>query len=111
MAVEVKIGELKAGLSRHLRFVRRGGEIIVKDRDRPIARIVPYRSEPEALKTRLPTKSLQEVEDLLASRTPPELKLSMEEILEDLREARKDWFDKRTRSSPSLGAGPLTTNS
>lgn len=40
----VGVAELKAGLSRYLRAVRRGGEIVVCDRDHPIARLVPYQS-------------------------------------------------------------------
>jgi prevent-host-death family protein len=36
----VRIAELKSQLSRHLRAVERGEEILVTDRDRPIARIV-----------------------------------------------------------------------
>ena len=41
MAVEVGIRELRADLSRWLRRVRDGGEIVVTDRGRPVARIVP----------------------------------------------------------------------
>jgi prevent-host-death family protein len=37
----VKIAELKDRLSEHLRAVERGGTVLVTDRDRPIARIVP----------------------------------------------------------------------
>jgi prevent-host-death family protein len=37
----VKIAELKDHLSEHLRSVERGGQLLVTDRDRPIARIVP----------------------------------------------------------------------
>ena len=38
----VKIGDLRDQLSAHLRRVRRGEEVIVMDRDRPVARIVPF---------------------------------------------------------------------
>ncbi|MBA2273279.1 MAG: type II toxin-antitoxin system prevent-host-death family antitoxin [Actinobacteria bacterium] len=37
----VKIAELKDRLSEHLRAVEKGAEVVVTDRDRPIARIVP----------------------------------------------------------------------
>jgi prevent-host-death family protein len=37
----VKIAELKDKLSEHLRAVEQGDEVIVTDRNRPIARIVP----------------------------------------------------------------------
>ena len=36
-----KIGELRDGLSRFIDEVREGTEILVLDRDRPVARIVP----------------------------------------------------------------------
>ena len=36
-----KIGELRDGLSRYIDEVREGSEILVLDRDRPVARIVP----------------------------------------------------------------------
>jgi antitoxin (DNA-binding transcriptional repressor) of toxin-antitoxin stability system len=36
-----KIGELRDGLSRYLDEVREGAEVLVLDRDRPVARIVP----------------------------------------------------------------------
>lgn len=38
----VQIGDLKNHLSAHLREVRRGEEIIVRDRNLPVARIIPY---------------------------------------------------------------------
>ena len=41
---EARVAELKARLSEYLRFVRRGNEVIVYDRNEPIARVVPYTS-------------------------------------------------------------------
>ena len=38
----VQIGELKNKLSGYLRDVRKGEEIIVRDRDLPVAKIIPY---------------------------------------------------------------------
>lgn len=40
----VKIAELKDRLSEHLRAVEQGAEVVVTDRNRPIARIVPVSS-------------------------------------------------------------------
>ena len=37
----VRIADLKARLSQHLRSVRNGGTVTVLDRDTPVARIVP----------------------------------------------------------------------
>jgi antitoxin (DNA-binding transcriptional repressor) of toxin-antitoxin stability system len=39
----VKIGILKNQLSTYLRYVRNGEEIVVHDRDKPVARIIPFR--------------------------------------------------------------------
>jgi antitoxin (DNA-binding transcriptional repressor) of toxin-antitoxin stability system len=36
-----RIGELRDGLSRYIDEVREGTEVLVLDRDRPVARIVP----------------------------------------------------------------------
>lgn len=38
----VKIAELKNGLSRYVGAVREGAEIIVLDRDTPVARLIPF---------------------------------------------------------------------
>jgi antitoxin (DNA-binding transcriptional repressor) of toxin-antitoxin stability system len=39
---QVKIADLKNNLSRHLAHVRAGGDLIVLDREMPIARVVPF---------------------------------------------------------------------
>ena len=41
----VNIGELKNQLSAYLQFVRNGEEIIVRDRNTPVARILPIRAD------------------------------------------------------------------
>jgi antitoxin (DNA-binding transcriptional repressor) of toxin-antitoxin stability system len=41
----VNIGDLKAQLSAHIQFVRDGEEVLVCDRNKPGAPIVPYRVE------------------------------------------------------------------
>ncbi len=38
----VNIGELKNRLSAYLRYVQNGEEVIVRDRNRPVARILPF---------------------------------------------------------------------
>jgi prevent-host-death family protein len=50
----VRIAELKARLSEHLRSVKKGRTLIVLERDTPVARIVPY--EAEALDVRHSTR-------------------------------------------------------
>ena len=39
---DVRIADLKARLSEHLRTVRNGGTVTVLDRDTPVARIIPF---------------------------------------------------------------------
>ena len=41
----VNISDLKAQLSAHIQFVRDGEEVLVCDRSKPVARIVPCRIE------------------------------------------------------------------
>jgi prevent-host-death family protein len=43
----IGVRELKANLSEHLRRAAGGEEIIVTDRNRPVARIVPYTAHSE----------------------------------------------------------------
>lgn len=50
----VRIAELKARLSEHLRKVRAGRSLTILDRDTPIARIVPWDGSSSSLKTRPP---------------------------------------------------------
>jgi len=57
----VGIAELKDRLSEHLRAVERGGEVVVMDRNRAIARIVPMGSPRPALTILLPSVSFSTV--------------------------------------------------
>ena len=50
---QVRVAELKARLSEHLRAVRRGETVAVFDRDTPIAHIVPV-EQAAALRIRRP---------------------------------------------------------
>lgn len=56
---DVRIADLKARLSEHLRSVRNGGTLTVLDRDTPVARIVPYAALP--LEIRKATRRLRDV--------------------------------------------------
>ena len=60
---DVRIADLKARLSEHLRSVRNGGTITVLDRDTPVARIVPYTPQPLEIR-----KAKRQLRDL---RLPP----------------------------------------
>jgi prevent-host-death family protein len=43
------VSELKARLSSYLAAVRRGETVVVCDRQTPVARLVPYADEPDAV--------------------------------------------------------------
>ncbi len=83
---KVRIADLKAHLSEHLRAVRRGQEVIVLDRDTPVARIVPYRTGPRRLVVRPARGSFADFK-LLAP--PPAFPV---DIVAELLEQRKDRF-------------------
>ena len=40
-----KIAQFKANLSKYLRYVSKGEEIVIFDRDTPIARVIPFKQE------------------------------------------------------------------
>lgn len=56
---KVRIADLKARLSEHLRAVRKGRTLTVLERDTPVARIVPYAAEP--IEIRRATRRLADV--------------------------------------------------
>jgi len=73
----VRIADLKARLSEHLRAVRRGRTLTVLDRDRPIARIVPYDAERRPLTVRSPRPGAV---PLPRVRLPPALRLKVDVV-------------------------------
>ena len=73
----VRIAQLKARLSEHLRSVRSGRTPTVMDRDTPIARIVPYEKGPSTLTVRSP---LPDAPKLAALRMPPPLALKTDVV-------------------------------
>lgn len=58
----VRIADLRDHLSEHLRAVEKGDEVIVTDRERPIARIVPFSHE-SGIRLISPTKDFLTIRD------------------------------------------------
>ena len=81
----VRIADLKARLSEHLRKVRRGQTLTVLDRDRAIARIVPYDAERRPLTVRSPRPGAP---PLRRVSLPPALRLKVD-VLALLAEERQ----------------------
>jgi prevent-host-death family protein len=76
----VRIAELKARLSQHLRSVRNGGTITVLDRDTPVARIVPYATQPLEIR-----KAKRRLRDAKLPARPAKRTNSLGLLLEDRR--------------------------
>ena len=77
---DVRIADLKARLSEHLRSVRNGGTMTVLDRDTPVARIVPYAAQPLEIR-----KAQRRVRDLKLPPKPAKRTDSVAVLLEDRR--------------------------
>lgn len=72
----VKIAELKARLSEHLRYVRRGHVLTVLDRDTPVARVLPIDAA-DALRVREPSRRVPRVRDVPL---PPPLRVELDVV-------------------------------
>jgi antitoxin (DNA-binding transcriptional repressor) of toxin-antitoxin stability system len=76
----VRIAELKARLSEHLRSVRNGSTLTVLDRDTPIARIIPYTAQPLEIR-----KAKRRLRDLKLPPKPSKRTDSLAVLVEDRR--------------------------
>ncbi len=47
--ISAKTGEFKARLAHYIGLARSGREVVVKDRETPVARLVPYRVDAQAM--------------------------------------------------------------
>jgi prevent-host-death family protein len=77
---DVRIADLKARLSEHLRSVRNGGTLTVLDRETPVARIVPFAAQPLEIR-----KAQRRVRDLKLPPKPAKRTDSVAVLLEDRR--------------------------
>lgn len=77
---DVRIADLKARLSEHLRSVRNGSTLTVFDRDTPVARIVPYSAQPLDIR-----KARRRLRDLKLPPRPARRTDSLALIVEDRR--------------------------
>lgn len=86
MIKRVMIAELKAKLSANIRRVQKGHEIIVMDRKRPIAKLVPIleKRKPKLVIIKA-TRPLSDVDKLPFVRPKVDF-----DVVEILRETRKD---------------------
>ena len=76
----VRIADLKARLSEHLRSVRNGNTLTVLDRDTPVARIVPIAAQPLDVR-----KATRRLGDLKLPPKPAKRTDSVAVLIEDRR--------------------------
>jgi prevent-host-death family protein len=95
---EVNISELKARLSHYVRLAENGEEVLVKDRDRPVARLVSV-SEPGRIPSIPPKYTREQAEEIIARIPRPDLsKMTPRAIKNAMRWVRQDrserWLKK-----------------
>ena len=99
MKSNIGIAELKAHLSEYVRAAQKGGEIIIKDRQTPVAKLVPVEQPQMIGEIWRATRSIAEAERMLAA-DPCGPLVSSEEfqrILDDERADHSDeWISART---------------
>ena len=93
MRSNVGIAELKAHLSEYVRAAQRGSEIIIKDRQTPVAKLVPIEQPQMIGEIRRATRSVAEVQRMLDAR-PPEPPIPAETFQRILDEERADHSDE-----------------
>jgi prevent-host-death family protein len=99
MKSNIGIAELKAHLSEYVRAAQKGGEIIIKDRQTPVAKLVPIEQPQMIGEIRRATRSVAEVQRMLNTTPldapmPPE---TFQRILDEERADRSDeWITART---------------
>jgi prevent-host-death family protein len=99
MKSNIGIAELKAHLSEYVRAAQKGGEIIIKDRQTPVAKLVPIERPQMIGEIRRATRSVAEVQRMLNTAPidapmPPE---TFQRILDEERADRSDeWITART---------------
>lgn len=82
----LRIAEFKARLSQYLRLVRKGQNLTIYDRDRPIARVVPIAAGRGVLAVREPIAGYRTLGEIPL---PPPARLTVDAVellLEDRRE-------------------------
>jgi prevent-host-death family protein len=90
IGTSIRIAEFKARLSEYLRYVRKGRELTICDRDEPIARVLPFKSATGGgrLAVREPMHAYR---TLAAIPLPPPAKLEVDAVaflLEDRQRGR-----------------------
>jgi len=99
MKKEVGIAELKAHLSEYVRAASKGKEIVIKDRDTPIAKLTPMTQRKPPFRV-LPAKwRMTSTNQMVGVKAPG---LTREDIDQILKETRKDRLFEWATSDTSI---------
>jgi prevent-host-death family protein len=91
---EVRIADLKAHLSEYVRAAQRGDEIIVKDRDTPVARLVPVSEVKWPFRTIPARRRVRGTHEMRRVRLRSLKPRDVEKALQEVREERVDrWLN------------------
>ena len=82
----VKVSELKARLSAYLTEVRRGGKVLVYDRNTPIAQLIPFQEGENDLAIIEPSLPITELKTIKGVR--PRKPIDVDKLLSELRADR-----------------------
>jgi len=91
MKSKVGIAELKAHLSDYVRAAQKGKEIIIKDRDTPVAKMVPilgWKWQPRIIPASRPVKGIDEMPGVTVTGLQPA------DVEKTLAETRADRLDE-----------------
>jgi prevent-host-death family protein len=91
MKSKVGIAELKAHLSEYVRAAQKGKEVIIKDRETEVARIVPIRERKPAFRVIPASRPSKGIDDLAGFRPTG---VTPEEIERIFAETRADRIDE-----------------
>jgi prevent-host-death family protein len=100
MKSKVGIAELKAHLSEYVRAAQKGKEVIIKDRETEVAKIVPIRERPLAFRIIPASRPSKGIDDMAGFRPTGVTPEEVERIFAETRADRIDeWLNLDTSTS------------
>src|SRR5437879_3219708 len=92
---EVGIANLKAHLSQYIRAAQKGEEIIIKDRETPVAKLSPIRNSRWPFETIPATRPIKGIDEMVGHRPRGIKQSEVAKILADMRKDRMDeWLEE-----------------
>jgi len=100
MKSKVGIAELKAHLSEYVRAAQKGKEVVIKDRDTEVAKIVPIRERTSAFRVIPASRPSKGIDDMAGFRPTGVTPEEIERLFAETRADRIDeWLNLDTSTS------------